>query len=140
MINPTLKLTSIAVGVGGIATGAAVGAYQILKFEEKTQEKPKSKITDLLESEKLTILDASADGDSQSWKEKWAAFVKVNDTNGPAEPWKIDNWATKKTNEKGIEEFKKLCDTNSKQDVPDKSDPLYIAVKDNCTKKKDPAT
>lgn len=142
MINITAKSASIALGIGGITTGAVVGGYQMLKSSKeeeapKTTPKEKQSIKSLLDTAGIKLL--TKDQDKSVWKPKWQAFQNKHKQEAETTPegaWKFKDWNKDKSSADAPEEFKELCTNNGEKLVDDEKDTLFEQVKEFCTENK----
>lgn len=135
-ISSALKIASVSVGVGGVATGAVLVSGGFLKSKEE-KKKDESETTNTIESlipKEKRLLDKDKDN-AEKWKTNWDSFKNAYNEKDPKEignGWGFKDWSQEKTKEEATDEFKEKCINNSKGRVSREKDPLFVAIKDYC--------
>ncbi|CBY93263.1 hypothetical protein HF1_12550 [Mycoplasma haemofelis str. Langford 1] len=143
-----MSLTSKALlgtlGVGTAGVTSAVG-YKVLNKKEVAKEEtptlPKKKsIAALIESSGKTLLQKSLGGSNEDWKKVYEKY-RTGDSSKDSNPWNIQGWDTKKTQENSDapNDFMDACERESRKEVSGIEAPEYKNVLDWCTKDSAPS-
>ncbi|AEW45831.1 hypothetical protein MHC_04875 [Mycoplasma haemocanis str. Illinois] len=131
------KILLGTLGVGAAGITSAVG-YQVLS-KKTTTDIPlpeKKSIADLIkERSGKTLLQKSSGGASEEWKKVYEKY-RTGDSSKDANPWKIPDWDTKKSQEgqNAPNDFMDACERESRKEVLDTEAQEYKNVLEWCTK------
>ncbi|CBY93207.1 hypothetical protein HF1_11990 [Mycoplasma haemofelis str. Langford 1] len=139
MASPLVKPLAFTALAGASGTGGYFGSKLLTSKNSHVQESKKKPVSvaELLSKHTTKqLLDKSLTKTHSDWTTAWSNYkTKNNDS----DPLKIGNWSTKKTQAEVPEEFLNRCDEESKKEVLDTSDPIYVNVLNWCTKDKEAA-
>lgn len=124
-VSSTLKIASISLGAGSVATG--LGAHYFLSS---------STIEQLLD-EKYIILDIKDTADTtKHWEKAWGKYKEKNttaDANGK-DTWKLKDWTGHNKANNISSEFRTKCREYRNKQIKDKKDPAYEEFVSFCTR------
>ncbi|CBY93189.1 hypothetical protein HF1_11810 [Mycoplasma haemofelis str. Langford 1] len=122
------------------AGGTAAAGYKLLKKNGDMKEKPmtiqKHTVAKLLEQDKTKqLLDAKLEGSNEDWKAAYEKY-RTGESSKDANPWQMPDWNNKKSQsgQNAPTEFISKFSEESKKEVVDDKDPIYVNVSTWCTK------
>ncbi|AEG73516.1 hypothetical protein MHF_1280 [Mycoplasma haemofelis Ohio2] len=142
MSSPLVKPALFTAAVGTSGAGGYFGSKLITsKSPEKTPEtRKKFSIASLIaqDSAKELLTKDKKQGSDADWQAAWTNYKNQNSSHSTenSDPWKIKNWINEKNQANAPQDFMDRCDTESKKEVFDTSDPAYKNVYSWCTKAK----
>ncbi|AEW45781.1 hypothetical protein MHC_04625 [Mycoplasma haemocanis str. Illinois] len=139
---PNPAATKVLLGLLGAtaAGGTTVVGYRMFNKEELTPTKEMRKISvaELLKQDKTKQLleRTGKNGQDTEWKAAWNNYTtkNANHSENGSDPLKIENWSSVKSQGDAPEDFLNKCESESKKDVVDTKDPVYVNVSTWCTK------
>ncbi|CBY93170.1 hypothetical protein HF1_11620 [Mycoplasma haemofelis str. Langford 1] len=144
MPNPAATKALLGLLGATAAGGTTFAGYKILNKEQKKEEAPTTKeiqkvsVAELLKKDKTKqlLVRTGKTGQDAEWKAAWSNYKTKNNSNSEngSDPLKIANWSTEKSREEAPEDFLNKCDAESKKEVVDTNDPIYVNVSTWCTK------
>ncbi|CBY93200.1 hypothetical protein HF1_11920 [Mycoplasma haemofelis str. Langford 1] len=141
MTSTLAKSALLTTAVGASGAGGYFGS-KLITSKPTVQETKKQtySVADLLAKDKTKqLLDKNSGKSHADWTTAWNNYKNQNNgktTNG-SDPLGITNWSTERTASNGVpDSFLTRCDEESKKQVVDTSDPIYVTVLTWCTKAK----